>query len=148
MNQKHAHSLPWSPSPRVPHQTVFVWQWLSGCGWCKICVFLPPCISWVTSVTAGLLQGERRYTRSCLSPLLPSSAADTGPLHQAEFSWDIFRGTFLVERISSLLIHSAPPVFSVSLQWVFMTLWNFERHGEIFCSIVVTFKDEWVDVTV
>ena len=34
---------------------------------------LPPCTFWVTSVTAGLLPGERRCTRSCLSPLVPSS---------------------------------------------------------------------------
>lgn len=65
----YARSLPWSPSPRVLHQTAFVRQRLTGCGWCKMCVSLPPCTSWVTSVPADLLPAELRRARGCLSLL-------------------------------------------------------------------------------
>lgn len=51
---------------------VSLWQWLSGCDWCKTCVSLPLCTTWVTSVMAGFPSRQtalhKKLRRSCYLP--------------------------------------------------------------------------------
>ena len=146
-NQKHltyAHSLPWSPSPQVLHQTVYVWQWLSGCSWCKTCVSLPPCTPLVTSGTAGLLPVEVLQELSVATVTLLSSRYRA--LESGRISFRYFLSNITGQ--SAFPCSSYIAQFFLSLSSGSWSLWFFcffiEHHGEIFCSIAVTFKDEWV----
>lgn len=127
----YAHFLPWSPSPRALHQTA--WQRLSGCGWCNMCVSLPPRASRVTSVPADLLPAELRRARGCLSLLFTllgrtfRAFASGGILLRYFFERHYQAEAFphksnIVPIWISLCLWWAFMFFFVSCRW--MSLWN------------------------
>jgi hypothetical protein len=84
-----------------------------GWGWWK--TFL--CTSWVTFGTAGLLWGEQRYTRSCLSQLYPPGLQIEDFCSRQNFVQVFSQRCYQAEGTSSLLKPSLDLMLQNILRW-------------------------------